>query len=347
MDSFLKELPKCEHHVHIEGTLSPELLFKLAQRNNIILPSTFPQTVPDLYEKYVKFSNLQEFLDSYYIGMSVLIHENDFEELTYNYFKHAYEDGVQHTEIFFDPQAHLVRGIDFELLINGFNRGKKRAEQDFGISSKLIMCLLRHLPGIDGLKTIDLAESFYRSGDINGLGLDSSELGFPPELFKECYEKVRNFNIEGINYTAHASEEGPAQYTKDALDLLKVERIDHGYRTSTDDDLLKRLSKERIMLSICPYSNLKLSGIDSIKDLPLQKFLDFDVPFSINSDDPAYFGNNYCLDNYKAVHEAFGFSIETWCKIAYNSIEGSWITNERKNDLKEKVDIVKKKYLSL
>ncbi|ANB11363.1 adenine deaminase [Sugiyamaella lignohabitans] len=344
-DSFLTELPKCEHHVHLEGTLSPELLIDLAKRNNIKLPEEHPPTIEALYDRYSKFSCLQDFLDHYYVGMSVLIYEKDFEDLAYNYFVKAHQDGVHHAEVFFDPQAHLERGIKLTDVVSGITKARTRAESDFGITTKLIMCFLRHIPSSDALTTLHAAVPHITTGHITGIGLDSSELGFPPHLFKEAYATARELNLE-LNYTAHAGEEGDHTYVLGALDDLKVERIDHGIRSADDDATLKRLAANNTLLTVCPMSNLKLRAVKSIGDIPLRKFLEYGVPFSINSDDPAYFGG-YILDNYKEVHKHFNFDLATWIKIAENNIHGSWINQDRKDVLLARVADVRKKYIHL
>lgn len=339
---FLHELPKCEHHVHLEGTLSPDLLFTLAKRNNIELPPHFPSNVELCNDRYDNFTDLQDFLDHYYIGMSVLIKEQDFEDLAYEYFVKAKNDGLHHSETFFDPQGHVERGIPIETVVNGFHKASKRAEKELGISTKLIMCLLRHLPSQNGLKTIESAKSFYDQGIIHGLGLDSSEKPFPPELFIECYEKVRTEH-PAVGLTAHAGEEADPSFISNSLDLLKVSRIDHGVQSYRDDELLKRLANEKIMLSLCPLSNVKLQVVKDVSELPLLKWIEYGVPFSINSDDPAYFGG-YILDNYLALESRFNFSGEQWVAIAKNGVNGSWIDDARKKEIHDEIDLVYNKY---
>jgi adenosine deaminase len=342
---FLHELPKCEHHVHLEGTLQPDLLFELAQRNNIKLPDHFPSSIELCSDRYDNFSDLQDFLDHYYIGMSVLINEKDFEDLAWAYFVKAKSDGLHHAETFFDPQGHVERGITIDTVVNGFNKASLRAEKELGISTKLIMCLLRHLPVEDGLKTIDDSKKYYESGLIHGLGLDSSEKPFPPELFQECYNVVKNRHPE-VGLTAHAGEEADSIFITNSLDLLNVTRIDHGVQSYRDENLLKRLAEEEIMLSVCPLSNVKLQVVKDIEELPIRKFLEFNVPFSINSDDPAYFGG-YILDNYLAIESKFNLSYEEWVKIAKNAVNGSWIDDARKKELHDAIDAVHSKYINV
>jgi adenosine deaminase len=343
--SFLTELPKCEHHVHLEGTLEPELLFKLAARNNIKLPSTFPESVEQCDARYKAFSDLQDFLDHYYIGMSVLIHEQDFYDLAIEYFRKAHGDNCLHSEVFFDPQGHIERGVSMETVVAGFNRACADAKDQFGTTNKLIMCLLRHLPPLDGLNVIEQAKPFYSSNIIHGLGLDSSEKPFPPHLFAECYESLKKNHPEA-NLTAHAGEEGDHTFVTNSIDLLNVTRIDHGINSQYDPDLLKRLASEKILLSVCPFSNVKLNVVQDVGELPIKLFLDNNVPFSINSDDPAYFGG-YILDNYLEVHSKFNFTAKQWVKIAENSIHGSWCDDARKAQLLEHVNQVYIKYQHL
>ncbi|CDK28482.1 unnamed protein product [Kuraishia capsulata CBS 1993] len=345
MTGFLKELPKCEHHVHLEGTLGPDLLFPLAARNNVQLPSHFPKDVESLNKRYSEFTDLQDFLNFYYIGMSVLIQEQDFFDLAWAYFTKAHADGLHHAETFFDPQGHVERGVSIDVVVRGFERAAQQAEKELGISTRLIMCLLRHLPPKDGLATIESARPYYKAGTIHGLGLDSAEKPFPPHLFEECYKAVRD-SFPEVGLTAHAGEEGGPEFITNSLDLLNVTRIDHGVNSFQDEDLLKRLAKNQTLLSLCPLSNVKLQVVKDVSELPIQKWLDFGVPFSINSDDPAYFGG-YILDNYIMVHTRFGFDLKTWCKIAANGVNGSWISDARKKELLEKIDQVYTKYQPL
>lgn len=343
--SFLTELPKCEHHLHLEGTLEPLLLFDLAARNGITLPASFPPTVEACNERYANFADLQDFLDHYYIGMSVLITENDFYDLAMEYFARAHRDGCLHSEVFFDPQGHVERGIHIDTVVQGFDRACKAANEKYGTTNKLIMCLLRHLPAAAGLETIDSAAKYFENGTIHGLGLDSAEKPFPPELFEQCYSLVAS-KYPQVGLTAHAGEEGDHTYVSNSLDLLQVLRIDHGVNSHQDAALMQRLAKDRTMLSMCPLSNVKLQVVKDVAELPIALFFENDIPFSINSDDPAYFGG-YILDNYIAVHTRFGFSVEQWAKIATNGIDGSWCDDARKAELRAKVDEVCKKYAAL
>lgn len=331
---FLRELPKCEHHMHLEGALTPQLLFDLVAKNNIALPSddlAFA-SIDSLLERYKNFTSLDDFLHYYYIGMSALQTPADFEALAMDYFRHAHADGVVHAEVFFDPQAHLSRGVSYGTVLSGFQAARSKAKEDFGISSELICCFLRHLPVPDSLSTFAMNEvqASLQSGEIMGVGLDSSEMGFEPALFMDIYAKAKSL---GLKRTAHAGEEGPASYIRSALDDLNVQRIDHGIRLADDAALLERVAREGTLLTICPISNVLLRCVGSVADLPLRKFLDAGVNFSINSDDPAYFGGNYILDNYCAVQDAFDLSVEEWKGIVEASVRGSWCSEGRKGEI--------------
>lgn len=343
--SFLKELPKCEHHLHIEGTLEPELLFALAERNKIQLPEWFPPTVEACNKRYSEFKDLQDFLDHYYVGMSVLIHEQDFYDLALAYFEKANHDGCVHSEVFFDPQGHVERGISIDVVVKGLHRACKDASAKFGNTSMLIMCLLRHLPAAQGLETIASAEKYYADGTITGLGLDSAEKPFPPELFESCYGTLKE-KFPDVRLTAHAGEEGDHTYVSNSLDLLKVTRIDHGVNSKQSGALMERLVSENVMLSTCPLSNVKLQVVKDVEELPYREFFDKGISFSINSDDPAYFGG-YILDNYVAVHTRFGFTPKQWCTIVLNGINGSWCSEDRKKELRAMVEQVYEKYKAL
>ncbi|OCK81634.1 adenosine deaminase [Lepidopterella palustris CBS 459.81] len=333
LHGFLEKLPKCEHHIHLEGALSPSLLFQLASRNQITLPQDDDafSSHESLLARYAQFSSLDDFLHYYFIGMSVLVLEEDFEALAWDYFQHASADGVHHAEVFFDPQAHTARGISYTTVLTGFSAARSRAERELGISTELICCFLRHLPAPECLATFELedVQASYASGFIKGIGLDSNELGFPPHLFEEMYQKAGKL---GLRRTAHAGEEGPASFIASALETLGVERIDHGIRLVEDVELMRKVVASGTMLTTCPMSNVVLRCVESVKEVPIRKFLDAGVKFSINSDDPAYFGG-YILDNYCAVHEAHDLTIEDWERICKHSIEGSWCNEARKNEL--------------
>jgi adenosine deaminase len=330
---FLKALPKCEHHIHLEGALTPEVLFMLASQNSITLPQDDPAyaSPETLLERYTRFTSLDDFLHYYYIGMSVLINASDFEALAWDYFQHASADGVHHAEVFFDPQAHIERGVSYTTVLTGFQAACRRAEKELGITTILISCYLRHLPVADSLAVFASPEvqASYDAGFVKGIGLDSSELDFPPTLFKELYAKAK---AQGLRRTAHAGEEGPVSYIADALEYLGVERIDHGIHLVDSPELMAKVAAQGTLLSVCPLSNVVLRAADKITDVPIRKFLDAGVHFSINSDDPAYFGG-YILDNYSAVQKAFNLTVKEWGTIARNAIEGSWCSRERKDEL--------------
>ena len=327
--------------MHLEGALTPEILFELAKKNNVSLPKDDPAfaSIDSLLKRYGQFTSLDDFLQYYYIGMSVLIQSSDFEALAWDYFQHASADGVVHAEVFFDPQAHVSRGVTYETILSGFMAARARAEKELGITSELICCFLRHLPPAECVEMIgdEQLHASARRGDIIGVGLDSSELNFPPELFTELYEKA---GALGLRRTAHAGEEGPAAFVKSALDVLKVERIDHGIRVADDPVLLKRVAEEKILLTVCPLSNVLLQCVKSVAELPIRKFLDLGVQFSINSDDPAYFGNNYLLNNYCAVQDAFDLSVNEWATICEAGIRGSWCSAQRKDEMLSKLKSV-------
>lgn len=346
MDDFLRDLPKCEHHVHLEGTLEPSLLFTLAERNHTKLPEGFPKSITELEQKYLQFKDLQDFLDLYYVGMSVLQNEQDFQDLAFAYLAKAASQGAKHVECFFDPQGHTSRGVAFETVIIGFRKALLKAENELGISTKLIMCLLRHLPAADCMEPLKQAKTYYEQGWIHGLGLDSSENGFPPQLFIDCYAYARDNYPKGTLLTAHAGEEGTSQNVLDTLDLLKCTRIDHGIHSADDPKVLARLASEKTLLTVCPLSNLRLCVVDDVGKLPLRKFLDAGVHFSLNSDDPAYFGG-YILDNYIAVQKAFNFDLSTWVQIAKNAVEGSICSTERKLELYYAIETVQIRYKHL
>ncbi|KAF9871169.1 adenosine deaminase [Colletotrichum karsti] len=348
LHDFLVDLPKCEHHIHIEGSLGPELLFHLAAQNNISLPSDKDPafaSVDALYERYRNFTSLDDFLHYYFIGFSVLLTVTDFEELGYAYLAKAHSQNVRHAEVFFDPQAHTSRGVAYDTVVEGLRRARRRAEADFGMTVEYIVCFLKHCPVEDGLRMFLEAKEkgHFADGTIAGVGASSSEAPYPPKMFKPIYDAVRE---AGVRRTAHAGEEGPAAFVVSALDDLDVQRIDHGRRSTEDEALMTRLAETKTLLSLCPISNVVLRGVGEIKDLPIRAFLDKGVRFSINSDDPAYFGG-YILENYLAVQEAFGLTIAEWEGIAIGSVEGSWCSEERKEVLKKEIDGVVAKYKAL
>jgi len=327
-DSFIEGLPKVELHLHIEGSLEPELMFALAQRNKTKLPFKCVEEVREAYN----FSNLQDFLDIYYQGMSVLQTEQDFYDLTWAYLERCAADNVMHTEIFFDPQGHTERGVKFETVLKGITRALDDGKKKLGISSKVIMCFLRHLSEEDALKTLEQALPFKKH--IVGVGLDSSEKGHPPSKFERVFAKAR---AAGFLIVAHAGEEGPPEYVWEALDKLKVNRIDHGNRSLEDDKLVARLVKDGMALTVCPLSNLKLCVVKDMRNHPLKKMLTLGLKATINSDDPAYFGG-YMNDNYKAVAKALDLDKSDLLTLARNSVAASFLSDAEKEVLLQKVN---------
>jgi len=317
---LIRALPKAELHVHIEGTFEPELMFAIAQRNQIQIPYKSVEEVKQAYN----FHNLQSFLDIYYAGANVLVHEQDFYDLAWAYFEKCAEDRVVHTEMFFDPQTHTDRGVAFSTVINGLKRACADAKAKFGISSQLIMCFLRHLSEEAAFETLEQALPFKQ--DIIAVGLDSSEVGHPPAKFERVFAKARE---EGFLIVAHAGEEGPAEYVWEALDLLKVNRIDHGVRSEEDEQLMVRLIKEKMPLTVCPLSNLKLCVVKDMKDHNIRRLLQKDVHVTVNSDDPSYFGG-YMNDNFFAIQQALDLTNDELKKLAINSFEASFISDEEK-----------------
>lgn len=312
--------PKAELHLHIEGSFEPELMFEMARRNGVKLPFASVEEIRSAYD----FSNLQEFLDIYYQGMSVLLYEQDFYDLTWDYLQRAAADNVIHAEIFFDPQGHTDRGVKFADVVGGISCALADAKQKLGISSKLIMCFLRHLPEDAALATWQEAQPFLSL--IDGIGLDSSELGHPPSKFKQVFALAK---AAGLHLVAHAGEEGPPEYVWQALDELHIDRIDHGNRALEDTKLVERLADSNMCLTVCPLSNLKLCVISDMKDHPIRKMLDAGLLAMINSDDPSYFGG-YVNDNYAAVIEALDLSRAEVETLLRNSFIGSFMSENEK-----------------
>lgn len=312
---FIAGLPKAELHLHLEGSLEPELMFALAQRNKVEIPFKSVEEVRAAYS----FSNLQDFLDIYYQGANVLQKEQDFYDLTWAYLKRVKADGARHVEVFFDPQTHTDRGIAFSTVADGILRALIDGEEKLEITSKLIMCFLRHLDEASAFATLEAAEPYL--GRIEGVGLDSSEKGHPPSKFARVYEAAHD---KGLLLVAHAGEEGPAPYVWEALDLLDVDRIDHGNRSLEDEDLVKRLVEDEMTLTVCPLSNLKLCVVDDMRQHPLKRMLDLGLRATVNSDDPAYFGG-YLNDNYNAVATALNLSKAEIVTLARNSFIGSFL----------------------
>jgi adenosine deaminase len=320
MQQFIQQLPKVELHLHIEGSLEPELMFSLAKRNQIAIPFHSPEEVRAAYQ----FHNLQSFLDIYYQGANVLIHEQDFHDLTWAYLLRCKQDNVIHTEIFFDPQTHTERGIDFSTVINGIASALHKAKQELGITSQVIMCFLRHLSEEQAIETLQQALPYKDL--IIGVGLDSSEQGHPPEKFKTVFRQAKEL---GFLTVAHAGEEGPAQNIIDAMDLLSVSRVDHGVRCVDDPELVERLIGNRMPLTVCPLSNLKLKVFQNMAQHNIIDLLRKGLCVTINSDDPAYFGG-YMTDNFIAVAEALPVTKTELAQLSLNGIEASFITPEEK-----------------
>jgi adenine deaminase len=314
-NALIDMLPKAELHLHIEGSLEPEMLFALAKRNNVAIPFANVEEVRAAYD----FSNLQDFLDIYYQGMGVLLTEQDFYDLTFAYLKRAHADTVRHVEIFFDPQGHTERGLSFDTAIGGILRALDAGQAQFGISYCLIMCFLRHLDEDAAFATLREAEPWLDR--ITGVGLDSSEVGHPPAKFARVFAEAK---AKGLKLVAHAGEEGPPDYVWEALDVLKIDRIDHGNRALEDDALVQRIVVDGQTLTVCPLSNLKLCVIHDIADSPVKRMLDLGLRATVNSDDPAYFGG-YVNANFKAIAEALDLSKEQLITLAENSFTGSFL----------------------
>ena len=317
---LIRALPKAELHVHIEGTFEPELMFAIAQRNQIAIPYKSVEEVKQAYN----FHNLQSFLDIYYAGANVLIHEQDFYDLAWAYFEKCAEDNVVHTEMFFDPQTHTDRGIAFATVINGLQKACDDAKAKLGISSHLIMCFLRQLSEEAAFEALEQALPY--KDQIIAIGLDSSEVGHPPSKFERVFAKARE---AGFLVVAHAGEEGPAEYVWEALDLLKVNRIDHGVRSEEDSELMQRLIREKMPLTVCPLSNLKLCVVEDMQQHNIRRLLQQGVHVTVNSDDPSYFGG-YMNDNFIAIAEALDLSNEELKQLATHSFEASFIPEAEK-----------------
>jgi len=327
--AFIAGLPKAELHLHIEGSLEPELMFALAQRNGVAIPFASVEAVRAAYD----FSNLQDFLDIYYQGMGVLIAEQDFYELTAAYLARAHADNVRHVEIFFDPQGHTARGVAFETVLAGITRALDDAKAQYGMSAKLILCFLRHLSEAEAEATLD--EALPWLDRIDGVGLDSSEVGHPPSKFARVFARARAL---GLKIVAHAGEEGPPDYVREALDLLKVDRIDHGNRSLEDAALVARLAAEGMTLTVCPLSNLKLCVVGDMAAHPLKTMLDAGLRATVNSDDPSYFGG-YVNANYVAVADALDLSKADIVALAHNSFAGSFLDETSKAKHRAAIDV--------
>ena len=334
METFIKNIPKAELHLHLEGTFEPELIFKIAKRNSIEIKE---KSIEELKAAY-NFNDLQQFLDIYYQGARVLINETDFYDLTMAYLKKAHTQNVLHAELFFDPQTHTNRGVKFSTVVNGIDRAMIDAQKKFGISSKLILCILRDLSVDSAMETLKKALQYKK---IIALGLDSAEIGNPPKKFKEVFDYARE---NGLLTVAHAGEEGPSEYIWQALKLLKVSRIDHGNNCLDDQKLVQELVARKIPLTVCPLSNYKLKVVKSIDQHPLKKMLTAGLNVTINSDDPAYF-NGYINENYLVLQKALKLTKEEIYTLAKNSFQSSFLNDSEKKHMIEKLDQYVKKMI--
>jgi adenine deaminase len=330
LPELLRRMPKAELHIHIEGSLEPELIFALAARNGVELPYA---SVDELRRAYA-FTDLQSFLDIYYAGASVLLHEQDFFDMAWAYLQRAKADNVVRAEIFFDPQTHTARGVAMQTVIDGLHRACVQAKAQLGVDAELILCFLRHLSEAEAFDTLEAALPF-RDRFI-GVGLDSSEVGHPPEKFARVFAKCRAL---GLHLVAHAGEEGPPAYVWTALDLLHVERIDHGVQSAHDPALMQRLQRDRVPLTVCPLSNLKLCVFPKLADHNLKQLLETGLCVTVNSDDPAYFGG-YVNDNYVQLAQAVGLNAQHAYQLARNSFEASFVGAERKREYIAQLDAV-------
>ncbi|GHE19677.1 adenosine deaminase [Halomonas urumqiensis] len=327
MRDFLKRLPKAELHLHIEGSLEPELMFALAERNGVALPYASVEEVRAAYD----FSDLQSFLDLYFQGMSVLRTAEDFHDLAMDYFTRAHAEGVVHIEMHVDPQAHIARGVELAAVMEGLGRARRRAERELGMSTALILAFLRDRPAEEAMAVLESAAPYWEL--LDAVGLDSAERGNPPSKFVEVFERARRL---GIPRVAHAGEEGPPEYIREALDQLDVCRIDHGVRCLEDSDLVARLRDEAVVLTVCPLSNVRLKVVETMAEHPFPQLLDAGLMLTINSDDPAYFGGGM-LDNFLACHEAFGWSEEVFVTLASSAIEAAFVSDERREELRRQL----------
>ena len=325
---FIEAAPKSEIHLHLEGSFEPELMFEIAKRNNIQIPFDSIEAVKAAY----KFNNLQEFLDIYYAGANVLITEQDFFDLTWAYLTKVASQNVKHVEVFFDPQTHTDRGVAFETVINGIYKALKQGESDLGISFKLIMSYLRHLSEAAAFETLEQSKPFQDI--IDGIGLDSSEVGNPPEKFEKVFKASAEL---GYKLCAHAGEEGPAEYIWGSLNLLKVDRIDHGNRCLDDAKLVQHLAEIQMPLTLCPLSNLELKVIQDLKNYRLREMMEHNLLVTLNSDDPAYFGG-YMNENLIATAEALNLSLEEVATLLKNGFKATWLDQEEKLGWCELID---------
>ncbi|BCO18685.1 adenine deaminase [Alteromonas sp. KC3] len=320
LSSIIKNTPKAELHLHIEGSLTPKLMWRLAEKHSITLPYASVEEIEAAYN----FKDLQSFLDIYYAGAGVLIDEHDFFDLMWDYLTRCHEENIVHTEIMFDPQTHTERDVGFDVFMPGFLRAMQKAQEEYGISSFLIMSFLRHLPESSAFETLEAAKPYYRN--IKAVGLDSSELGHPPSKFERVFKKAKDL---GFKIVAHAGEEGPAAYIWEAIKLLDVDRIDHGVRCQEDESLMAYLKEKQIPLTVCPLSNLKLCVIDDMKQHNILALLDAGLLVTVNSDDPTYFGG-FLNANFEALANSLDVNEETIKSLAINSFKASFLSEEDK-----------------
>ncbi len=330
VDELIARLPKAELHLHIEGSLEPEMVLELADRNSV----DFPYSSAEELRRQYDFTDLQSFLDLYYQATAVLRTEQDFFDLTWAYLQRCQADRIVHTEVFFDPQSHTSRGVPFAVVVDGIHTALSRGQSELGISSRLIMCFLRHLSQEDALQTWQTAEAHLDS--IDAVGLDSSERDFPPRLFADVFARAR---AAGLKCVAHAGEEGPPDYIREALDLLQVSRIDHGVRITEDPALMAEVAARQIPLTVCPLSNIRLCVYPDMSRHPLAKLLEQSLRVTVNSDDPAYFGG-YVNANYQAVADALDLSSEQIVTLARNSFQASFLDADAKDCWLREIDAV-------
>lgn len=328
LSSIIKNIPKTELHLHIEGSLTPELMWRLAEKHSVTLPYASVEEIAAAYN----FKDLQSFLDLYYAGAGVLKDEDDFFSLMWAYLVKCHEENIVHTEIMFDPQTHTERGIGFDIFMPGFLRAMQKAQDEFGISSYLIMSFLRHLSEESAFETLEAAAPYY--ANIQAVGLDSSELGHPPSKFERVFKKAKSM---GFKIVAHAGEEGPAEYIWEAIKLLEVDRIDHGVRCQEDESLMRYLKDKQVPLTVCPLSNLKLCVIDNMKQHNILTLLRYGLLVTVNSDDPTYFGG-FLNDNYHALCEALPITDDDIKTLAKNSFTASFLPEEVKQTFIAQID---------
>lgn len=328
LSSIIKNIPKTELHLHIEGSLTPELMWRLAEKHSVTLPYASVEEIAAAYN----FKDLQSFLDLYYAGAGVLKDEDDFFSLMWAYLVKCHEENIVHTEIMFDPQTHTERGIGFDIFMPGFLRAMQKAQDEFGISSYLIMSFLRHLSEESAFETLEAATPYY--ANIQAVGLDSSELGHPPSKFERVFKKAKSM---GFKIVAHAGEEGPAEYIWEAIKLLEVDRIDHGVRCQEDESLMRYLKDKQVPLTVCPLSNLKLCVIDNMKQHNILTLLRYGLLVTVNSDDPTYFGG-FLNDNYHALCEALPITDDDIKTLAKNSFTASFLPEEVKQTFIAQID---------